>query len=170
MVLLLLLGAGCQKIDFDDENVVITSGSGISVYKTKKDYFDFVTVGIDSTDQIWMVPGYIKSDSRVLVEKDGDVIFTNRWRLKSGFVVAPEVAFNHSFTNISIKEFVDYTSKHNSGAWSDELIFSRIIDRDPFVSYYHIDTRNTEEITYTLGELNKMIEDGTIENTFTKYK
>lgn len=172
VLLLFFLGASCQKDDFEyaDESIEVYNSPGIAIYKTRGDYFNLVVVKVDSINNITMTPGYIKSDPRVLISENENITFSNRWRLKSGFVVAKEVSINYSFTNITLKEFVDYTTKYNSGAWTDEMILPRIIDRDPFLIYYHMSGIKQGEKKFTLGELNDMIEDGTIEEQFTKLK
>ena len=166
------MGTGCQKDDIEiaDGSIEISSSPGISIYKTRGNYFNNVSIKIDSTNHVTMDFGYTKNDSRISISNDGKTTFTNRWYLKSGFIVAKEIYIDQSFTNISIGEYVNYTSKYNSGAWTDELLLARIIDRDPFLSFYHFDGVYQMEMKFTLGELNQMIENGTIEDYFTKLK
>lgn len=173
VLLFLFLGASCQKDDFEyaDESIEVYSSSpGIAIYKTRGDYFNLVDLKVDSSNNITMVRAYITGDPRVLIDKNGIMTFSNRWRLKSGYIVATEVWLKYSFTNITLKEYVDYTTKHNSGAWTSEMLLPRIIDRDPFLTYYHLSGINQGEKKFTLGELNDMIEKGTIEEQFTKLK
>jgi hypothetical protein len=172
VLLFLFLGAGCQKDDFEyaDENIEIYSSPGLAIYKTRGDYFNLVDLKLDSLNNTTMVRSYITGDPRVLIDKDGNMTFNNRWRLKSGYIVAKEVWLEYSFTNITLKEYVDYTTKHNSGAWTVEMLLPRIIDRDPFLTYYYFNGLYQGEKKFTLGELNEMIENGTIEEQFTKLK
>ncbi len=173
VLLLLFLGVSCQKDDFEyaDESIMVYSSSpGIAIYKTRGDYFNFVDLNVDSLNNITMVRSYIIGDPRVLIDKNGNMTFSNRWRLKNGYIVATEVWLKYSFTNITIKEYVDYTTKHNSGAWTDEMLLPRIIDKDPFLTYYYLSGLYQGEKKFTLGELNNMIENGTIEKQFTKLK
>jgi len=50
------------------------------------------------------------------------------------------------------------------------MLTKRIIDTDPFISFYNLNGINKAEKTFTLGELNDMIENGTIEDYFEKLK
>jgi hypothetical protein len=172
VLLFLFLGASCQKDEFEyaDESIEVYNSPGIAVYNTKGDYFNLVDLNVDSLNNITMIRSYITGDSRVLMSENGNITFSNRWRLKSGYIVAKEVSIRYSFTNITLKEYVDYTTKYNSGAWTDEMLLPRIIDRDPFLSFYYLNGINQSEMKFTLGEINEMLENGTIEKYFTKLK
>jgi len=165
------LGFSCQKdvIDSANENIEVSSFPGISIYKTQGDYLNYVTTLVDPNGVAVMDFGYTKDDPRVSIDEQGKATFTNRWLLKNGYIVSNEMSVKNVFTNISLTEYVDYTAKYYSGAWAGKLE-SRIINKDPFLSFYHLDGLYKGEKTFTLGQLNDMIENGTIEDYFEKLK
>jgi hypothetical protein len=173
VLLFLILGASCQKDEFEyaDESIEIYNSPGIAVYKTRSDYINYIAVRIDTLNKISPIPGYTKNDPRVLITKDGKATFSSRWRLKSGYIVTNEMYINYSFSNISIGEYIDVISDNNgSNIWTGDMIMPRIIDKDPFLSFYYLDGINQPEKKFTLGEINKMIEDETLEAVFNKLK
>jgi hypothetical protein len=171
VLLFLFLGASCQKDDFEyaDESIEISSWPAISVYKTKSNYFNNITVGINDKKEIRSYPDYnVKSDN-VLVDKDGEYNFKYKWLLKSGFIVVLGGDFNCAVTDISLTEYVNFNEPFKTN-WDTVLLAARIINTDPFTEFYFHNGLNKTPRTFTLGEINKMIEDGTLETIFTKLK
>jgi hypothetical protein len=168
---LIFIGAGCQKdeIEYADESIVVDNHPGVSVYKTNGDYVNYIAVDTDSLGNISGSPDYTYSSSTVGVRKNGEVYFKNRYVLKSGYIVG-YLYIDHAFTNITLKEFVEYNKENGVAGWSDSLIYSRIIDSDPFTEFYYMGCLNCPIKEFTLGEINEMIKSGTIEEYFTKLK
>ena len=165
VLLFLFLGASCQReeMEYADENIEITFEHDISIYKTRGDYYNYVYVQITEEGKLNAVPSYTLSDPRISIDDKGNAEQNFRWRLKSEYIL------DKVFTDITIREYVEYNSAHKIAVWPDSLILPRIIDRDPFIEYYHSDgTRLPEAIT--IGEINDMIENGTLETVFTKLK
>lgn len=75
-----------------------------------------------------------------------------------------------AFTDITFTEYLRYNEKHGIDHWPDELLWPRIIDKDPYTELYSIGCLDCAEKIFTLGEINKMLEEGTIEEHFTKLK
>jgi hypothetical protein len=167
-----LLGTGCEKdeIQYADEGIEVSSSPNISVYRTKSDYFNLISLQLLPTGQLNAIPSYTKDDSRIKVDANGKISPNTRWRLKSGYIVDKESYINRVYTNITFQEYVDYNTKNKVAGWPDDLIEPRIIDKDPFIEYYILDGLNKEVKTYTLRDINEMIENGTLETVFTKLK
>jgi hypothetical protein len=162
----------CKNDDlgFANENTVIDNQPSISIYKTKNNYFDYVHVGVDSVGNITMTPSYTSTDSRIIVNNKGKVTYTQRWRLKSGYIVSKEMSYDKiAFTNITFQELVKHTDSVG-GDIPKSWFQARIIDSNPFVEYYLLSGLNKTNQEFTLGQINKMIENGTIETVFKKIK
>jgi hypothetical protein len=171
VLLFLFMGASCQKdeIEYADESISISSWPAISVYKTKGDYFSNITVGINDKKAISSYPDYnVKSDN-VLVNKNGEYNFKYKWLLKSGYIVVQGGDFNCAVTNISLTEYINFNEPFKTN-WDTVLLAARIIDKDPFTEFYFLDGVNKNPKTYTLGEINNMIENDALETVFTKLK
>jgi hypothetical protein len=168
----MFMGASCQKdeIELADENIEISTFPGITIYKTKNDYINFVDVQITDDGRLNAIPSYNKNDPRISIDEKGNVKQNFRWRLKSGLILDNNVSIREVFTNITIQEYVDWNTENGVSGWPNNLIEPRIIDEDPFTDFYFLDGMNKIPKTYTLGEINKMIEDGTLETVFTKLK
>jgi hypothetical protein len=171
-LLLSLIGAGCEKekIDYADESIKVSSLPGISIYKTRGDYFNLISLQLTSSGQLNEIPDYILSDPRIKVDDNERISPNMRWRLKSGYIVDKESNVNRIYTNIDFQEYVDYNTANKVACWPNNLIEPRIIDKNPFTEFYHYDGLNQPEKNFTLGEINTMIEEGTLETVFTKFK
>jgi hypothetical protein len=169
--LLLLLGGSCQKdeIEHADESIEIGTYPGITVYKTKSNYIDFVDVQITDDGQLNAIPSYDKNDSRIKIDKNGKAAQNFRWRLKSGYILDNNASLREAFTDITIQEYVDWNTANGVAGWPDSLIWPRIIDYDPFLEFYYMESPGQPE-SYTIGEINDMIENGTFKAIFKKLK
>ena len=173
VLLLMFIGAGCQKdeIEYADEDIVVDNQPEIDIYKLKGDYINYIGLQLLPDGRLNGDPAYILGDPLIKVSDNGKIEQNFRWRLKSGYIVSVNDKFtNFVFTDITFQEFVDYNTKRNVAYWPDELIKPRIIDKNPFSEFYSLIGFGKPVRTFTLGELNKMIEDGTLETVFTKIK
>jgi hypothetical protein len=167
-----IIFVSCNKdeLDYTDESIIVNSEPSISIYKTKGEYFNYIYVGIDSVENITMSPSYNSNDPCIRIDSHGKVTYNQRWKLKSGYTVCKEMRFNDmAFTNITFQEVIEYTDK-NGPDIPDAWFKSRIIDKDPFTEYYWLGGLNKPIKEFTLGQINDMIEKGTIETVFTKIK
>lgn len=159
-----------DELAYADESIVIDNVPAISIYKTKSDYFNYIYVGIDSIENITMSPSYNSNDPRISIDSYGKVTYNQRWKLKSGYIVCKEMHFRDmAFTNITFQELIEFTDKHGPDipvSWFK----SRIIDKDPFIEYYWLGGLFNPRREFTLGQINKMIENGTLETVFTRFK
>lgn len=167
---LIIVSCNKDELDYADESIVVDNVPAVSIYKTNGDYFNYIYVGIDSIENITMYPAYNSSDPRISIDSHGSVTYNQRWKLKSGYTVCKEMRFDDmAFTNITFHELIEYTDKNGSSvpvSWFK----SRIIDKNPFIEYYWLGGLNHQTQEFTLGQINKMIENGTLETVFTKIK
>jgi len=171
ILILLFLSTGCGKDEFEyaDESIVVDNHPGVSVYKTKGDYLNYIVVDTDSLGNISGLPDFTYSSGAVGIRNNGKVYFKNRYVLKSGYIVG-FLYTDHAFTNITLKEYVEYNEENGVTVWPISLIYPRIIDRDPFTEFYYMGCLSCPHKEFTLGEINEMLENGTIEEHFTKLK
>lgn len=160
-----------DDISFANENTIVSNQPEISIYKTKNDYFNYLYVGVDSVNNITMIPSYSSTDSRISVDNKGKVTYTQRWRLKSGYIVCKEMSYgNMAFTNITFQELIEYSDSNGGKSPESNWFQSRIIDKNPFTEYYWLKGLNEPYKEFTLGQINEMILSGTIETVFKKIK
>jgi len=171
ILLIALIGAGCEKdkIEYDDESIEISTLPNISIYKTNNDYFYNIAL-VNSNGQLTAIPAFITNDPLLKIDSDGKLSSNFRWRLKGGYVIDKESYINRVFTDVTFQEYVEYNTENKITSWPTTRIEPRIVDKDPFLEYYYYDGINKAEKIYTLGELNKMIEEGTLETVFKKLK
>lgn len=113
----------------------------------------------------------IENNPNYEIDNNGNIKANYRRILKNGYIVGGGHLLG-VFTDITFKEYVAYNQKYGVAAWPLELVEPRIIDRDPYIEYYasvcHGSDCPVQE--YTLGEIYEMLENGTIEEHFTRYK
>lgn len=171
IMLFALMEAGCKKdeIEYADENIELSSFPAISIYKTNKDYRDKLYIGLDSEGNISQTPLFGNDPNVVKKNSNGDYVLLKRYLLKSGYI-CEDIYIDVAFTDITITEMVLSCEKNDTKYWSTERYKSRIIDKDPFSEFYYLEGINKPEKKFTLREINKMIESGTLETVFTKLK
>lgn len=170
VLLFLFMGASCQNddIEYADESIEISSYPGMSIYKSKSSYKDKLTVCLDAEGNITCTPLFGFDKNIVSKNKNGDFVLIRRHFLKSGYVLE-DVYLDYAFTDITVNEMVETFSEFGAEYWSHERYSERIIDRDPFIEFYHSNVTGRPEVI-TIGEINDMIENGTLDNFFTKLK
>ncbi len=171
LLLVASMSPGCkkEKIEYDDESIGISTLPNISIYKTNSDYFYNIPL-VNLNGQVSGIPTYTANDPSLKINSEGKLSSNFRWRLKDGYIIDEESYINRVFTDITFEEYIDYNTANKVTSWPITLIESRIIDKNPFVEYYYYDGVNKAEKIYTLGEINKMIENGTLESVFKKLK
>jgi len=169
-IVLLLTNCKKEKIEYADENIIVNNEPSLSVYKTNGDYFNYISIGIDSVENVTQSPAYCNKNDPRITYQNGRKGYIFRWRLKSGYIVDCEWKYNKVFTSITITEFIKYADNHNICAMPDSILIKRIIDTTPFKEYYWLEGLNGEYQEFTLGDINEMIEKGTLETVFKKIK
>jgi len=169
-LLFLIIGFGCQKEEIAYESIVVSSYPSISIYKTKGNYLDNIMVGINAKNEVISYPDFDEKSSAVIAGRNGEYKSKYKWLLSSGYVVVKNNDYiDSAVTDVSLTEFINF-NEPNKTNWTCEMLTKRIIDTDPFISFYNLNGINKAEKTFTLGELNDMIENGTIEDYFEKLK
>ena len=171
VLLFLFIGVACQKdeIPSADESIEISSMPGISIYKTNGDYRNYLAVCLDSLDNITCTPLFGNDSSIVQKNSKGDYVLKSRYALKNGYMLG-DIYLDYAFTDITVNEMVEKYLESGPSFWTINKYSERIIDRDPFTEFYYLDGLNMGGQKFTLGEINKMIENGTLETVFTKLK
>lgn len=168
-IVLIFTNCKKEKIEFADENIIVNNEPSLSVYKTNNDYFNYIVVGIDSLGNVTSYPVYHKNSIHIVNIDNKKYKFTQRWLLKSGYIVDKEIGYNDAFTDVTFTEQINYI-ENNSDDINSNWYQKRIIDTNPFKEYYWLEELNEEFQEFTLGEINEMIENGTLETVFTKIK
>ncbi len=171
ILLLLFLGASCQKekIDYADESIEISSLPGISIYKTKGDYRNYLGVCLDSLGNISCTPLFGNDSSIVQKDNKGDYVLKRRYTLKNGYMLG-DIYLDYAFTDITVNEMVNKYLEAGPSFWTNDKYYERLIDKDPFIEFYYLDGINKRPRIFTISEINNMIENGTLETVFTKLK
>jgi hypothetical protein len=171
VLLLFFIGAGCQKdeIKYADESITVSNNPGFFLFKTKSDYSDKIWVQITPENELNQIPTLTKDSQNYLIDNKGNVKRTNWYILKNGYVIGPAHEWA-AYTDISLKEYLAYNEKNNVNQWSNELIRARIVDKNPYTELYWVGCLDCQIKGFTLGEINDMIKNGTLETVFTKIK
>ncbi|WP_346856505.1 hypothetical protein [uncultured Draconibacterium sp.] len=163
VLLLLFIGASCEKdeLDYADESIELSSSPEISVYKTNGDYFSYICIKLTTDGEPNAIPDLPVGSANKS---------PNRYRLKSGYIVNVGGSLSDVYTNITYEEYINYNTKNEVSSWPRDLLKSRIIDKDPYVELYTLVGINEPIRIFTLGEINSMIETGTIDEHFARIK
>lgn len=170
-LLFLFIGAGCEKdeLDYADESIVVSNNPGVTVYKMNLDYLDKVRVKV-TPEGLSKVP--ILDDNTLDsydIDCKGKLMPKYRHLLRCGYIVGGGSS-KASFTDITFTEYYNYNKEHGVNSWPAELIIPRIIDNDPYEAFYWMGCLDCAIKEFTLGQINEMIESGTLEEHFTRLK
>ena len=169
VLLLLFTGASCQKdeMEYADENIVVSNRPCVFIFKTKDNYSDKIWVQITPEGNLNRIP--VLNKQNYDIDKNGKLKPKYRYILKSGYMVGDAHEWA-AFTDITFTEYLSYNEKYGITHWPDTLLWPRIIDKDPYIELFWMGCLDCKIKEFTLGEINEMIEDGTIEKHFTKLK
>ncbi len=159
---LMLMSFSCDKITTEADY------PGVSLYLTKGDYYNLITVGVKDGK---IVRGPYTGLRYIVV--DGDTVNLKRARLTSNYVLDSEGnSRNDAFLNITFKE---YLSKYNGLYIPQDTIWKYMLDLDPYTEFWRAKDneafQNRTEISVldTTG-LNQIILEGRIEEYVTRLK
>jgi hypothetical protein len=146
---------------------------GISIYKTRGDYFNLATIGMKN-DEIFRTTGYLHSfgkESCKLIVQNGDTINKYRHKLAEGYVLDGEADERYDvFLSLSFKDYLNKEISLNVLTLPHDTLKKYILDRDPYIEFYRnkVDVRRFE-MEDSL-EINELIKNGTLEAYFEKVK
>ena len=166
-ILLLLLVSSCESFNSQ------STAPGITIYKTRGDYFDLVTVGLKD-GLIVRRPSY-SHDSYKFNFANNDTVYRYRVMLINGYVLDCESdKFTDVFLDISFKKHILMEQKLGRTTLSDSVILKHIIDKEPYIEFYR-DESTPRIFDQFPGEvdtslINQIIREGNIEQYFTRIK
>ena len=147
---------------------------GLAVYKTKGDYFNYVSVTIDNGNIIFK-PDYHNPrnnsiDYRITITED-DTIYSFRAKLISGYIISEEISDNSIFVDFTFKEYVIYEINHpEEGGVAENALLEHILDDNPFLELY-IDRNKPRKYELSdTAEINQIIRNGELKKYFKRVK
>lgn len=136
---------------------------GVSVYKTRGDYFDKITAGIKN-NKIFRFPAGPRPQ---------DTLIKRRIKLVNDYVLDGEADLEHdAFLISTTKELMEWEKKYNRLGMPADTVWKYMLDQDPYIEFYRAKDRdmfNFEGVLDTTG-LNQIILDGQLEKYFNKLK
>jgi hypothetical protein len=162
-----ILYTGCEL--FKNESIA----PGISIYKTRGDYFDLVTIGMKG--EIIFRRSSFSLDKYRFIFSDTDTIYKFRIRLINGYILSFEADEKYDvFLDLTFKQHILLEKKTGHNTLSDDTLVNHILDKNPYIEFYRdkADPRRFSNIPENVdtSEINKIIKDGKIEQYFTRIK
>jgi hypothetical protein len=151
------------------------SGPGISIYKTKGDYFNLVDIGMKG-DKIFRTESFWNSryNSMDKLEIIGnDTIYKGRYKLPNGYILDAEADERYDvFLDITFKEqlYRELAGNHPTVAMPFDTIRKYIIDKDPYTEFYRNKTKIRVLSIADSLEIKRIILLGEIDKYFEKLK
>jgi len=156
-----------------DNSEVENLGPGISIYKTKGDYFNLTDIGMKGDNIYWISSYRIdfgKPTCKLLVV-DNDTIYRYRQRLQDGFVLDAEADERYDvFLSLSYKEYLKKEQTLNTNSLPDDTLKKYILDKDPYTIFYR---NKTEVKRFNISdslEIMEIISTGQIDEYFERKK
>ncbi|MCK4664519.1 MAG: hypothetical protein KAT68_16740 [Bacteroidales bacterium] len=175
IAVMLYASSSCDKIKTEEDQY-----PGVSVYKTRGDYFDKVTVGIiKDENRIFRTP-YVRINtpyhSGNLFLTETDTIYKFRKKLVNDYVLDGEGDLEHdAFLNISFKELLIWQEKYGETSFCDDTAWKYMLDKDPYIEFYRAKDNEmflnpTDTSILDTTGLNQIILENRLEEYFTKLK
>jgi len=138
---------------------------GVSVYKTRGDYFDKVTAGIKN-NKMFRTPDVTINGNIIITETD--TIPKNRKKLVNDYVLDAEADLEHdAFLDMSYKELLLWQEKYGREAAFVDTAWKYMLDKNPYTEFYRVKDNEMFLNLDTTG-LNQIILDGKLEKYFNK--
>lgn len=171
ILLIFTLSFSCDILKTEDDY------PGVSIYKTKGDYFNLVDIGMKG-DKIFRTNSFWNSRNNsyhFLEFRNNDTIYTQRYRLQNGYILDSEASLDHDvFVDLTHKEHLK-REKINSGlglgvAVPQDTLRKHILDQDPYTKFYKNRTDVKRLYIEDSLEINEIIKNGEIDKYFEKIK
>lgn len=143
---------------------------GVSIYKTKGDYFDLVTIGMKD-NEIFRTSSFTIEGSKFTFS-DNDTIYKYRIKLRNGYVLSGESDSRYDvFLKLSFKDQMKLEKRIGPTIPFDTLK-KYILDSEPYTEFYRDNSRKFSDRFECVdtAEINNIIKEGEIEKYFTKLK
>jgi hypothetical protein len=164
LILIFPLSFGCDLIKTEADS------PGISIYKTRSDYFNLITVGM-KRDQVFRIYNYWSANDTFerMAVIGNDTVYKRRYKLPNGYVLDEEADERYDvFLNITCKEQF-YREMHGI-AFTNDTIKKYIIDKDPYLEYYRFKKDLPAMWIEDSLKIKQIILDGEIDKYFEKVK
>lgn len=145
---------------------------GISLYKSRGDYFELVTVGFQN-NKIIRTWGYNQSKYKFVIS-GRDTIFRYRIRMANGYVLDAEANYKtDAFINLTHKQYIIKESNYSDFSIPHDTLKKHIIDKNPYIEFYR-DEANPKRFGFSeieeidTAEINRIIKENKIELYFNR--
>lgn len=164
-LILLIIVFSCDKITTEADY------KGVSLYRTKGDYFENVVIWMNKDGKIAGKPGFPLSN---LYITEDDTINRFRSRIVDGYVLDFEGTISDAYLSVTYKDYLLWLERYDELAFPDDTIWKYMLDLDPYLEHWRAKdneafTRNSHMLLDTVG-LKHIILDGRIEEYFTRLK
>ena len=158
--------SSCDKIPTQ------TDYKGVSLYRTKGDYFENVVVWMNKDGGIAGKPG--SPLSNLYITKT-DTINKFRLRIVDGYVLDGEGTLRDAYLSVTYKEYLLWLERYDELSFPDDTIWKYMLDLDPYLEFWRARdneafTANSEVSKLDTVGLKQIILDGKIEEYFTRLK
>jgi hypothetical protein len=157
VVLFTLMAAGCKPEALYP---------GISIYKTRGDYYDLVTIGMKGNE---IFRASYTSERYKFDYTSNDTVYKMRARLINGYVLDTESSNEYDvFLGLTFKEYMRKETKY--GYLPHDTLYKYIIDKDPYTEYYR---DNIPDGIFSISDtaaINEIIRKGELQKYFNREK
>jgi len=159
VLLFALMVAGCKPVPTDP---------GISIYKTRGDYYELVTIGMKK-DKIFR-----SSYTSELYKFDytgNDTVYKMRARLIHGYILDRESSNEYDvFLGLTFKEYMRKETQY--GYLPNDSVYRYIIDKNPYTEYYRekISELSKGFSILDTAAINELIRKGELQRYFNREK
>ncbi len=148
---------------------------GISIYKTRGEYFNLVDIGMKG-DKIFRTESFWNSRYNTMDNleiKGNDTIYKYRYKLPNGYILDSSANERYDvFLSITFKQQLnrELSGEHPGTAMPEDTIRKYILDKDPYIEYYR---NKTEVKRFGMSdsiEIKEIVLKGEIDKYFEKIK
>jgi len=142
---------------------------GVSIYKTKSDYFNLVDIGMDG-NKIFRRSSFSNDKSKLLISEE-DTLYKRRTKLVHGYILDLEADFRYDvFLDLTFKRHLLLEIELNLATLPDDTLKNHILDKSPYIEFYQ-EIDNTKKFNFNdTSQLNNIIRQGKLEEYFTRIK